>query len=374
MEGLRGLAVLFVFLVHYHALFSGGIAEGSLTYHVSRCLSSIGHTGVDLFFVLSGYLIYGAVVSKPTNYPKFMKRRIQRIYPTFLCVFGIYLLISLVMPAENKIPKGLSQGAIYLAQNLFLLPGMFDIVPFITVAWSLSYELFFYLFIPVVVAVLSMRRWPGFRRAIFFITGTAVLTVYCWITVFPHLRLIMFVAGILLYETIQSLKLANRLSRQTELFLLFAIVGVFVINHFLSNLSLLHIYEEGGTGKYWRIVRQLLLFITFFTLTWACFTSRGLFKTLFSFTPLRWLGNMSYSYYLVHGLALKGVLIVLRKAAFFGNSTVMFWMLLPIAMVVTLIISTLLFVLVEKRFSLVNPSREKTLSPAASVPVHSSPV
>lgn len=77
MEGLRGFAVALVFLVHYHTLFIPWVSTGSVTVTVSTFLRSIGHSGVDLFFILSGYLIYGAVIKKNIDYPKFMLRRIR---------------------------------------------------------------------------------------------------------------------------------------------------------------------------------------------------------------------------------------------------------------------------------------------------------
>jgi len=67
-------------------------------------LENIGHSGVDLFFVLSGYLIYGALIRKKVSYLSFFRRSVERIYPTFLCVFAIYLVLSILFPEENKIP------------------------------------------------------------------------------------------------------------------------------------------------------------------------------------------------------------------------------------------------------------------------------
>ena len=102
MEGLRGLAVLLVFLVHNDALFSTLAPRESLTYHLSRFGSAIGNVGVDLFFVISGYLIYGAVLKKNDHIIHFLRRRVQRIYPTFLCVFALYFAGALTLPDAGK--------------------------------------------------------------------------------------------------------------------------------------------------------------------------------------------------------------------------------------------------------------------------------
>ena len=65
MEGLRGLAVFLVFLVHYVTLAKPWLAPASFSTRVADGLHNIGNTGVDLFFVLSGYLIYGSLIRKP---------------------------------------------------------------------------------------------------------------------------------------------------------------------------------------------------------------------------------------------------------------------------------------------------------------------
>lgn len=168
MEGLRGIAVLMVFGVHYVALFFGWLAPGHASAAVADGMREVGHAGVDLFFVLSGYLIYGAVIRRPVDLRRFLSRRVERIYPTFLAVFVLYLALSFVFPAQSKIPAGTGSAALYLVANLLLLPGLFPIEPMITVAWSLSYEFAYYLTLPLLVAALGMRRWQVGRRVAFF--------------------------------------------------------------------------------------------------------------------------------------------------------------------------------------------------------------
>jgi exopolysaccharide production protein ExoZ len=74
---------------------------------------------------------------------------------------------------------------------------------------------------------------------------------------------------------------------------------------------------------------------------------------------VRWLGNMSYSYYLLHGLALKACFIVLAKAlpvSHYGSW--LFWALLPLMFGLTLIPTALLFLAVERPLSLA-PNRAR---------------
>ena len=156
MEGLRGLAVALVFGVHFSTLSTPWQTAGWDRVALD-ILHTIGNAGVDLFFVLSGYLIYGHLMRRPPPFAAYMARRIQRIYPAFLAVFLLYLLLAWRMPDAGKLPDDGSLGG-YLLANLLLLPGVFPIEPLITVAWSLSYEMFFYLVMPLIIAVLALRR------------------------------------------------------------------------------------------------------------------------------------------------------------------------------------------------------------------------
>jgi peptidoglycan/LPS O-acetylase OafA/YrhL len=82
----------------------------------------------------------------------------------------------------------------------------------------------------------------------------------------------------------------------------------------------------------------------------------GFLQKAFSWMPLRWLGNMSYSYYLLHGLVLQGewlILSKLRQAPF--QSTLAVLILLQISLAATIGLSALLFWTVEKPFSLREP-------------------
>src|SRR4051794_12438486 len=67
LEGLRGFAVLLVFCVHFDALFGQYASEMPLVRQASRFLGIVGNIGVDLFFVISGYLIYGTLLRQKTS-------------------------------------------------------------------------------------------------------------------------------------------------------------------------------------------------------------------------------------------------------------------------------------------------------------------
>lgn len=337
MEGLRGFAVFLVFLVHYVTLVKPWVATNSSLQVLAGKIHTIGNAGVDLFFVLSGFLIYGTLISKQQAFGRFMWRRVVRIYPAFIAVFVAYIVLSFVFPSESKIPAPALQGAVYLIQNFLLLPGLFAFEPLITVAWSLSYEMFYYLVIPLAISLLALRHRSAVWRVGFFALLATVTAVACAYLGGP-VRLTMFVSGILLYEAIQSGRVPAPNSGIGLLALILGLAGT------LMPVS-------GTVGAALKIG---ILFVSFFVLCMACFQDAAAWlPRVFSWTPMRWLGNMSYSYYLLHGLALKAgfmaLSVVLPPAAY---GAWMFWALLPIMFMLTLFPTAALFLAVERPFSL----------------------
>ena len=336
MEGLRGFAVFLVFLVHYVTLVYPWLSEDGSIRPFARSLHAVGNTGVDLFFVLSGYLIYGSLMARSQAFVRFMSRRIERIYPAFVAVFIAYVVLSFAVSFEHKIPPGAVEGLIYLGQNLLLLPGLFPIEPLITVAWSLSYEMFFYLTIPLVIGAFGLRDRSAKWRTLFFLAVASLITASC-LAFGGHIRLIMFIAGILLYEAMKSPRVPTPSS----------LLGLVALSAGL--LSVLLPLDAGG------VLKAISLFVAFFLLCLTCFRDpSGWLPRALSWTPLRWLGNMSYSYYLLHGLALKASFVAFsRVLPAEGYGPWVFWALLAPMFALTLVPTAGLFLLIERPFSLV---------------------
>jgi exopolysaccharide production protein ExoZ len=362
MEGLRGFAVLLVFFVHFHALFGSYSSTYPLFHRLSSFLGNIGNTGVDLFFVLSGSLIYGVLLRKRVPYFKFIRRRLERIYPAFLAVFLLYLLLSVLFQEENKIHGPLLHACLYVLANALLLPGIFAITPIITVAWSLSYEFFFYLIIPIIVWITGMRTWKRVFRVVFFIALWLSYMLYAFTVPRSQVRLLMFIAGILMYEAMDSGWFRGKLTRTGEIFA----IGIFV-----ASLAFVYMYDAHqellsflpgltagktilpGIGAFQGPYKVIVLSISCTVLAFYSFEFDGLLKKLFSWNPLRYLGNMSYSYYLIHGLALHSVAIIAYSIIPENHPSLSTFLLaLPLGFAVTWIASTCLFLLIEKPFSL----------------------
>lgn len=148
----------------------------------------------------------------------------------------------------------------------------------------------------------------------------------------------MFVAGILLCENLGSLnvKAPSSISVLVLLGLAFFTVASAQDNPLLN------------------ILKISLLFFGFYGLCLLCFRSSvSPVSRFFAWSPMRWLGNMSYSYYLLHGLTLKASFLVLKKVMPMGGGGFgIFFCVMLIMFLLTLISAAFLFLLVEKPMSL----------------------
>jgi len=360
LEGLRGFAVLLVFLVHYIVLGSAALKGGTWTFELAHGIHNIGHTGVDLFFVLSGFLIYGSLLQKPRRFTTYFARRIERIYPTFLVVLGIYLLLFFGFPEQSKLPGDTPHAILYLVQNLLLLPGIFPLIPIIAVTWSLSYEMFYYLAIPLVISGLRLRLWNSEIRMFFFLILSGGFILYC--SIFGGLvRLAMFGAGIVLYELLATRDLRNFPNGAGIFAWLVGMLIILLIPQVQMGIFIVQ-------SNFWSAVRSTVLFIALFLLCLDCFSDRQHFTArLFTYKPIRYFGNISYSYFLIHGLALHAYFWLLYKFIPVGSlSQTGFWIGVPVSFILTVISALVLYLSVERPFSIF-PARTRNTSSAQLV-------
>lgn len=344
VEGLRGIAVALVFGVHFHALFSHYVAPGTLTYHLSALAWNIGHSGVDIFFALSGALIYEVVLRRQQPYGQFLGRRAQRIYPAFLAVFALYLALLFVDPASH-LPPGPIRAGLFLVANALLLPGIVPIEPLISVAWSLSYEFAFYILLPLLVYKLAFRQKSARSRLLWMCVPALVLITAALIHPMAHKRMLMFLAGMWAYEARNSGWFRSQMTRRGEL----GVALLFVI----SFPAIVACSATGGLPDIWSWSALGVLFVTDFWVVLYVTGFDGRLKAFCSFAGLRWLGNISYSFYLLHGLTLKvlaTVLAVVVPSTPYG--ALLFWTILPVGFGVAFVASTVLYATVEKPLSL----------------------
>ena len=183
LDGVRGLAILLV-LFHHFLTFPEGPFSETLNF-----IGRLGWTGVDLFFVLSGFLISRILIdsrNKPRHYFKnFYFRRALRIFPVYYAYIFVYYLVvvkfglgalepSRMAEAEQALPWLLFYGT-----NLFIaMKGTF-IVASLNALWTLAIEEHFYLVWPFIVKVLDTKK---LFLACLLVIGLAVATRFIFLT------------------------------------------------------------------------------------------------------------------------------------------------------------------------------------------------
>lgn len=162
LDGLRGVAILLVLAMHFTMLRPLGTAD-AVVYSLART----GWMGVDLFFVLSGFLITGILFdSRDRANPlrTFYARRFLRIFPLYygflIAVFGLGPLLAPRSEWLARVGPDQLWHWVYLSNVLAALKGWTE-VPHLGHFWSLAIEEQFYLLWPLAVLALPRGRLIG---------------------------------------------------------------------------------------------------------------------------------------------------------------------------------------------------------------------
>ena len=214
LDGVRGIAILWVMLYHFLPLGDGDSVVVNAVYE----LTGAGWLGVDLFFILSGFLITRILVTSrkhPGYFRNFYSRRFLRIFPLYYGVLAVVLLTPLMLPALRT-PEFTSQ--IWSSQGWLWLYGMnwhhwwhgewlFD-AEWIELNhfWSLAVEEQFYLAWPLLLWALPPRAWiPVLASLVVSFNGIRLVNAL-YGSELPHFRMDGLIIGALLYLMLADLR------------------------------------------------------------------------------------------------------------------------------------------------------------------------
>ena len=256
----------------------------------------IGAAGVDVFFVISGFIMWVMSDSRPLTPARFMLERIQRIVPIYWIVTAVMIAGALTGLFPN-----MRLTLDHLFGSLFLIPvrspSNGEIWPILVQGWTLNFEMFFYALFAISLAV--ARR----MRLVFLLGIFAAFALYGWVF-HPQSAILMtytrpiileFVAGALIGE----LWLKGRLPRTAIALPLF--IAAF------SGFSAIQLMQLDFNEF---ICGPLAVALVLGTLS----LERG--GAMPDMPLLTYLGNGSYSIYLWHTLAISVVAKVAQSLAF----------------------------------------------------------
>lgn len=175
LDGLRGIAILLVVLSHA-TLYRPEEGVDS----VIAALPLFGWVGVDLFFVLSGFLITGILIDSRDSssyYSTFYARRALRIFPLYYLVLAVALLLLPMLPELHRVIVGPypvpPQAPYWLYFTNFSIVDRGMVHGWLDVAWSLAIEEQFYIVWAVVVLLMPPRYFGWLCLAILLIEPIA---------------------------------------------------------------------------------------------------------------------------------------------------------------------------------------------------------
>ncbi|MGB3645657.1 MAG: acyltransferase [Mesorhizobium sp.] len=153
-------------------------ALGVVVFHAAERTGThfaIGAAGVDIFFVISGFIMWVLAGTRTTTPAAFLRERIKRIVPLYWIVTGVMILGALFGLFPNL---RLTPG--YVLSSLFFIPsrspGAGDIWPVLVQGWTLNYEMFFYLLFAASLFLRSRWRPPALTMLFLALVATGLLT------------------------------------------------------------------------------------------------------------------------------------------------------------------------------------------------------
>jgi len=300
IQGLRGIAVLSVVLYHANLLVHGGFV------------------GVDIFFVISGYVILKSLLREhlltgTMNVRDFINRRIRRLLPA-LSVLSVSTLIAsifILSPLGDQQQAARSaQAASLFGANIYLAleNSYFALInnPF-RHTWTLAVEEQFYLCLIFAIASLrwiSEKKSINFTKLLFALFASATVFSFVISTIFSYgfrfiplptrfaffsmpTRAWEFLAGALIALTeIYRPKRSTRIGRSN----LYSALGIALISYALFKFNTFTNYP--GIAAMLPVIGSMLLIMNT--------NSKNFFNRVLSCKPLVWCGDVSYSWYLWH--------------------------------------------------------------------------
>ena len=290
LDGLRGLAILLV--VFYHNF-------GFINYLF------FGWLGVDLFFVLSGYLITDILLREGTSGPalrRFYIRRVLRIFPLYYLSLILALLVLPSFPALQKPLQYYRENQFFLwtyLQNWLYIFKPVNNTTFLHHFWSLAVEEQFYIFWPLVIMLL---RTP--RRLLLFLSGLL-------------LAVLLFRSAIWLYQ-LEDLAYFNLYTfSRIDGICIGCIVALLQRTHphFLSRYRPVVVLGFAGLNFLFYFINAYFTFTfpylaligyTTFAMLFGLLVHEGVLQKdrfingVFTLPVLHFFGRISYSFYVLH--------------------------------------------------------------------------
>lgn len=352
LTGLRSVAAIWVVVFHLGWFIS--IASPAAASAL-RPLVSSGAQGVDLFFLLSGYVLALNYTERIGGRPRlwsivrFLGARIARVWPVYVVTLHLAGVLLILQSRFGAHPTVLDVSALSYIRQLFMVElwsePYLDNVAWDGPAWSISAEWLAYLLFPALALILFRLRRSTRSRSLFVLAFTISLapsmslvntghfyTPYSWVVRI----LAQFTAGAVAYTAVARMRPSDRASRVAG-HLSVPLVAVIVALLFqLVDHPIDRIPDSAGLVN--------LLFLPLIV-TLAIGTT-GIARLL-ALRPFVFGGEISYSLYLVHGLVVAALMALWHHTATHPTGTPL-RLIVPAVLVVMFLLAWSLYRFVEE--------------------------
>jgi len=326
IQALRGLAVLWV-----------------VFYHAKLLPIKSGYLGVDIFFVISGFLITSQIAqqvkSNTFSFKSFYYRRARRLLPAAYCVFLVCLVLSPWLLSSLEMVDFSKQllGALTFSGNivLWLQTGYFEqaaeLKPLLH-TWSLAIEEQYYLFLPLVLVFINRRYWL-LVMAILLLLSLALYIHYqpskpgATFYLFPTRAWELGIGSLL---ALSSLKLPNKQ----------------IFSHCLALIGWLMLILVPLIAMPTHIPAVMNILAVCFATALVIYAQAPSWENNFLIKILAHFGTISYSLYLVHW----PIVSFLHNTHVGGGG--LWWPFRLGAVLVSFVLAYILYIWVEQRFRL----------------------
>jgi exopolysaccharide production protein ExoZ len=298
VQVLRGIAAAIVVFHHAGGVIPAEAAQRSwiLRNHVTL----IGAAGVDIFFVISGFIMFytHGHVGGRREAGSFLWKRALRIYPLYWLWTSVLILIA----ASHLVAVNHIHGIGFFVCSYLLIPVFngFNFHPFLDQGWTLSFEMLFYL-------VFAAGIWLNLQRSLLsFLAGSlaAVLVLSHFLPagsgvryLFSNTLVVEFLFGVGLAKVLQTTERASRRISHSWLPVGLAVLGsVLLLSTLFLPVASEDLIQSPWRFAFWGLPSTLIV---------SCFVFWNQGATS---SALVFMGDASYSTYLVHTFILGGIL------------------------------------------------------------------
>lgn len=387
LDGLRGIAIALVLCFHcFHPIIKGPLRNVlfPLTFGGQG-----GWTGVDLFFVLSGFLIGGILLDakSSTNYFQvFYRRRFFRIFPAWMAFLIVYNLITSIATATNfRILAWDGAWAVPWYVPLLFLYNFWVVITHdwnplvLSILWTLSVEEQFYVTMPWLVRFVEPKRMLRIAIGGVFVAialrfvGLAAMKIYrtYWSVLMPcrmDSLLLGFIAAVIWRNPEWCASFAKWKTLHRILVILLGAGFVYY-----TARPGFEPRERWGLaiGLTWTSALYFLL------LMYSLLHKDGILGWVLRLGWLRWLGGIAYGVYLFHRIFMQTVTSLLWRSSMVEVTTLGPLVLYLVIFAAMLVFCRLLYLFYEKPFLKLghkvayefpsvssHPERANVLSPA----------